>query len=44
MRTFITQHRSPLLHDVEAELPLLILGACFIACTTIGVYLYAALQ
>lgn len=36
--------RLPILHDIESELPLLIIGACVFACTIIAVYLYASMQ
>lgn len=36
--------RSPFLHDIESELPLLIVGACMFTCTIIAVYLYASMQ
>lgn len=44
MRTTPSFHRSPVLHDLEPELPLLIIGACMFASTIVAVYLYASVQ
>jgi hypothetical protein len=42
MRTTFSPYRHPVLHEIEPEMPLLIVGACLLAVTITAVYMYAA--
>lgn len=42
MKPSTLHHRAHWLEDIDAELPFLVIASSFVICTSIAVYLYAA--